>query len=196
MSDRARLAGAAIKFAHISGCRSHDRIRAMELLNPAAIRSAQLIDVDFGDGTGVKARRADMAMLVFEGIVPTPLMNAAQQLVNNHGLPVAERLDDEEIDRDKMIEVLRRHAVAVVVEPVIVAVDDGDATHLPVTLLTLPQLLAIWNQTAATPRLEPAAAARFRVRPSGPTAPVLPVRQDLRPAAKPVDYASVEYRYG
>jgi hypothetical protein len=166
----------------------------MEILNPATIREQQLVDVDFGDGSGVRARKADMARLVFDGIVPTPLMNAAQALVNNHGLPPDERLDDEAIDKEQMLAVLRKYAIAVVVEPVITTEDDGVATHLPVKLLTLPQLMAIWNQTAVTPRLDPAAAARFRVRQQRPAAAVPHARQNVPPTAQRV-VAGVELRH-
>jgi hypothetical protein len=167
-----------------------DEPTTRRLLNPQEIRAATIIDVDLGDGTIVRARRLDLEMSVFEGVMPTPLMNAAQKLVQTHGRPANERLDDlDETEKQEVLATLRRHAVAVVLEPIIVAVDDQNPDHLPVDLLRFPQLLAIWNATTITPKVGAATAANFRQRPLEPAAPVLHAGQDLRPAAQRVDHA-------
>jgi hypothetical protein len=146
----------------------------------------QIITVDLGDGTCVRARRCDLAMMLFEGNVPTPLMKAAQRFIDSREMKADMRLMDDEIDRPAILEVLRQHAVNCVIDPVLVMEEDHVDTHVPVRLLTLQQLFMIWNQTALTPRMEAAEAASFRVSTRATARPVLRTREGVRPRAEPV----------
>lgn len=169
------------------------------ILNPREARQTKIVIVDLGDGTAVRARKCDLATMVFNGNVSTPIMQAAQRFIENRELSPADRIaalqreGDDEHNRDAMLEVLRHHAVSVCVEPVVTMYDDGDPDHLPVELLTVPQLLAIWNQTALTPRVGAAAAATFRLRQRSPSSAVLRPRENVRPAPEPLGQA-VDYR--
>ena len=153
------------------------------LLNPADVRSQQLVDVDLGDGTFVRARRMDLPLMLMEGNVPLPLLSAARDLVEHKG-PPEEAL--AAVDHDESLRVLRRHAIFVVVEPLIVEQDDHNPDHLPVALLTVPQLLAIWNATAVLPKVGAALAAEFCERAVLDAAPALRGREDVRPPAQRV----------
>lgn len=165
------------------------------LLNPRKVRAEQIVQVTFDDGSWVEARRCDIASMLFEGVVPTPLMQAAEKFIQNRELKPTERLEDlSDEDRPAMLETLRHHAVAVVIRPTIVMMDDGDPDHLPVEILTVPQLLAIWNQTAVVPKVGAAEAATFRW-PQRPTPQsLLRHGQDIRSAAEPVAPPDIERR--
>ena len=162
---------------------------APQLLSAERVRKTQIIDVDLGDGTFVRARRSDLSSMLFEGTVPTPLLAAAQKFIDNREMSPTERLEDldAEVDRPGMLEVLRQHAIAVVIEPRVVPFDDKDPTHLPVDLLTLPQLLAIWNQTAVIPKVGAAEAATFRLHQRPDVESLLRARKVVRSSTEPVD---------
>lgn len=163
------------------------------LIDPAAVRAEQLVNVDLGDGTYLLARRLDLTGMLFEGFVPQPLMTAAQRLVASRGLDDVSRLADlTDEDRVEQLDTLRRYAIVVGVTPKIVATDDGDPAHLPVTLLTLQQLLAIWNNTVVVPRVSAAQAAEFRRPPHRENPPPLHARESLRPPPQPL--AGVEFK--
>jgi hypothetical protein len=162
------------------------------VLDPQAVRRDTLIDVDLGDGRIVRARKIDLSLMLMEGELPLTLLAAARALIGSQDEPPEERLD--EATKDGSLAQLRRHAFVVVVEPVITMLDDGEPTHLPVTLLTLPQLLAIWNQTAIMPKVSAAQAADFRDG-AGRAAPaVLLAGQDVRPTAQRVARTELDYR--
>lgn len=153
-----------------------DNTRMPRILNPAAIRDAQLIDVDLGDDTFVRARTLDLSMMLLEGELPMPMLTAARQFVEH-------REPEEQIsatDHAAVLKTLRKHALLVVVEPVVVDEDDANPNHMPVTLFTLSQLLAIWNQTAVLPKVGAAAAAEFRVRSDAAAPHALLGREDIR----------------
>jgi hypothetical protein len=156
------------------------------LLNARDRREQAIVTVDLGDGTAVRARRLDLTHCIFEGILPTPLMNAAQKLIQNHGRPELARLDDLGIDKQEMLATLRQHALRVVLSPPLVEIDDFNPDTLPVALLTLPELLAIWNQTTVLPKVSAAQAADFRIRSRAPAADVLPARENVRPTPQHV----------
>jgi hypothetical protein len=168
----------------------------MELLDPTVERARAIIEVDLGNGQYVRARRLDLPQMIFEGLVPQPIMAAAQRLIDTQGQSASAQLGDEEPDaaaqHAAQLETLRRHALTVVLEPRLVLHDDHDPSHLPVDLLTLTQLLAIWNQTAVTPRVSAAQAAHFRRAPGLGSHPPVSPREDVRPA--PESVARFEFR--
>jgi hypothetical protein len=136
----------------------------LKILNPRTVRAEVETTVDLGDGTAVKARKEDMATLVFEGRVPMPLLTAVQKMIE-----MPEGTTDEEkmaaLGPDQigaLLVVLRTHALRVVLAPKLTEDDTGDPDTLPVSYLTSAQLMAIWSQTAVVPRFTAPAAARFR----------------------------------
>lgn len=157
------------------------------LLNARRVREEQIIDVDLGGGEFIRARKCDFSTMLFEGMIATPIMMAAQKFIENREQSPADRMDDlDEGERQAMLEVMRHHAVNVSIEPVIVIHEDGNDDHLPVELLTFPQLLAIWNQTAVTPRVGAAEAATFRRHQRPITESLLRPGKVVRPTTTPV----------
>ena len=63
-----------------------------ELLSARKVREQSIVDVDLGDGTFVRARKTDLSTMVFEGLVTTPLMAAAQKFIENREMSPAERI--------------------------------------------------------------------------------------------------------
>jgi len=153
------------------------------LLDPVAVRGQQLVDVDLGDGTFVRARRLDLPMMLMEGNIPMPLLSAARDLVEHAG-PPEEALAD--FAHEESLRVLRKHALLVVVEPMVVDHEDHNPEHLPVSLLTVTQLLAIWNATAVLPKVGAALAAEFCERAVSDAAPLAYRRENVRTPAKRV----------
>jgi hypothetical protein len=166
-----------------------------EQLDPRQRKRERLVTVDLGNGFSVQAKRCDLPMMLFEGVVPTPLMAAAEKFIKNREEFPSDRMDDlTEDERPQMLEVLRAHAVNVVVNPTVVPMDDGVEDHMPVTLFDLQELLAIWSQTAVLPKVGAAEAATFRVRQRSTLESIPRPRQDIRPEPEPVVAALIERR--
>jgi hypothetical protein len=152
-----------------------------EQLDARKRREQKLITVDLGNGFSVQAKKCDMSMMIFEGVVPTPLMSAAHKFVENREQGPSERLEElADEERPAMLEVLRAHACTVVVNPIVVPHDDGNEDHMPVDLFELQELLAIWSQTAVTPKVGAAEAATFRLRQRSPLESLSRPREDVR----------------
>ena len=49
------------------------------ILNPRSVRDERLVVVPLGNGTAVRARRLDVMSMVMEGMLPMPLLSAAQR---------------------------------------------------------------------------------------------------------------------
>lgn len=158
------------------------------VLDPRAARQNATVQIQIALDTYVVARRIDMTSMIFEGLMPMPLLNAVQKMKEMKDMPaelrVAAMTDPENPD---ILDMLRRHAAAVVIEPKVVWPDDSDEAHMPANLLTLPQLLKIWNETALVPSVTPSAAFRFRQRPAVVPAPAVPAREAVRPEAEQLD---------
>jgi hypothetical protein len=86
------------------------------------------------------------------------------------------------------VDVVREHALKVVLQPVLVAKDDGNPDHLPVDLLTLTQLLRIWSETAVVPLMTAQTAADFRPEPRADDPPVPPAGEAVQPTPKPLAF--------
>jgi hypothetical protein len=168
----------------VYGCSKLAHNAAMpKLLNPVTVRDQQLVDVDLGDDTFVRARKLDLSMMLLEGELPMPLLTAARKFIETRGDP-EEQLS--EVNHEEVLKTLRNHALVVVVEPTVVVEEDQNPAHMPVSLFTLPQLLAIWNQTAVLPKVGAAAAAEFRRQPDATLAHAVPARHEVRPSPEPV----------
>jgi hypothetical protein len=157
------------------------------LMNPRAMRERHVVEIDMGQGQHVLARREDMTVMVFEGRIPMPLLVAVQKMIEMPGASPTERLAAlGEAHSRELVDVVREHAIKVVLQPVLVLEDDGNPDHLPVGLLTLTQLIHIWSETAVVPLMTAQTAADFRAGARTPDAPVLPDGEAVQPAAKPV----------
>jgi hypothetical protein len=156
------------------------------LVNPRERRRNRLIRVPLEDGTYVEARRVDMTTLVFEGLVPMPLLAAAQKLTGHDAEPMDAfgQMDDD--TKSGFMTTLRRYAVKAVVNPVVVLQDNGNDDHMAVEDFSFTELITIWNATAHVPLVTPAAAERFRVRPQQLSPVDVPPREDVRPSPAPV----------
>ena len=155
----------------------------LKLLNPREVRADSEIDVDLGDGTMVKARKMDMTLLVFEGQVSMTMLLAVQRMIEMPDATPLERVAALGKEGRSMVEMLRKHASIVTVQPRVSMEDSADPNVIPATYLTLPQLMAIWNSTAITPRFGANQAARFR-RGTGTDAPAAaPAGDDVPPAS-------------
>lgn len=133
----------------------------LKLLNPREVRRANEIKVDIGDGMYVRARRDDVTAMVFDGRVPMPILTAVQKLIEMPHSTSAERVKALGDAGKTLIEVVREHAVRVVIEPKLSLTETGDLDVLPVDYLNVNQLMAIWTETAVTPNIGPERAARF-----------------------------------
>lgn len=156
------------------------------LLDPAEVRAATLVDIDLGDDKFVRARRLDLSTMLIEGDLPLPLLTAARKFIESRHLEAAPEEAVTEVDHEVVLDTLRKHALLVIMEPMVTAEDDYVPDHLPVKLFTLPQLMAIWNATAVLPKVGAALAAEFRPREDVPAAHAVPARAAVRPTAKPV----------
>lgn len=158
----------------------------LKLLDPRAVRGASEVEVDLGDGTMVMARRQDMTMMVFEGRVPMPMLNAVQRMVEMPNATPQERVATLGSEGRNLVELLRSHAVAVVTKPKMVLVDTGDPDVIPVEFLNIQQLMAIWNATAVVPKFGALGAARFRGGAGTDAPPAVAIEPDLPPATERV----------
>lgn len=163
----------------------------MELLNPAEFRNRAILTVDIGGGRCVRAKRLDMSALVFEGLVPMPMLAAVQRMIAMPGEDAVTKLASlDDSDKQGMLTMLRKHVVRSVIEPVLTLEDDGNSNHLPVDLLPIETLLRIWNATAIEQLVAPAEAAEFRPIRGEPVAPVLPAREDVPHGTESLDFST------
>lgn len=169
----------------------------MAIVNPREARKNQTLKIETSLGE-VTARKLDMTAMFFEGLVPMPLLRAVQKMT---GAAIGEDPDPSEIDRlgqltdaekADVLLLLRRHAVAAVVAPVVVLEDDGNEDHLPVELFNLMDLMEIWGPTASIPKpkVTPVEAARFRPGATAQPGPAVPDGESVRPEAEPMAEAA------
>jgi hypothetical protein len=162
-----------------------------QLLNTRRLRETREVKVDIGNGDHVLARKEDMTLLVFEGRVPMPVLAAVQEMIELPNATPIERIAALGDSGKSLIQILRAHAVKVVVQPVLTLIDDGNPDHLPADMLDVNQLMAIWTATAVVPPIGAPAAAEFRPRAVElPAAPV-PDGEAVPPTAKPVAIGDV-----
>lgn len=158
-----------------------------QLLTAKKAREKNELRIQISHDEYVLARKEDMTVLVFEGRVPMPVLNAVQKMID-----MPEATDEQRIAAlgaahgQELVDVLRQHAVRVVVKPKLVMEEDDNPDHVPVTYFDIPQLMAIWTETAIVPKIGAAAAARFRLVPSPNDAPAVPDGETVQPAAEPV----------
>ncbi len=167
----------------------------LQLLDPAQLREESEVRIDIGGGRYVMGRKLDMTAMLFEGLVPMPLLTAVQKMVEMRHATPAERVAalTEDGQGHSMLELLRRHACAAVVKPRIVMQDTGDRNTLPADRLHFGQLMAIWQVTAVVPMMSPSAAATFRPEPSPVPPDAASDGAHVQPTTQPVGAPAVEY---
>jgi hypothetical protein len=164
-----------------------------ELLSARKAREERDVIVDLEDGTYVRARREDMALLMFEGRIPMPMLVAVQRMIEMPHASAMERVLSLGEDNSRtLLDVLRRHVCNVVLEPFLVMTDDGDPDHLPVDYFDIPKLMLIWNATAVLPRVTPVEAATFRGRARPDVTPAPPNSAHVPAAPQQLDRPDVE----
>lgn len=151
----------------------------LRLLNPREVRRDSEIEVDLGDGTMVRARKLDMTLLVFEGQLSMTMLVAVQRMVDMPDASPVDRVNALGGEGKSMVELLRKHASVVCVQPKIVLEETADPNVIPASYLNIQQLMAIWNATAVVPTFGAREAARFRSGAREDDAPPAPVSEDV-----------------
>lgn len=167
-----------------------------EGLKPSAARSLRntsVFTIQVSQRLTVKIKRIDMMRLMMQNLIPFHLMDAAakfQEMADR--VSMAESLEKKmeeaknSMDADhlrKTEEFLKRYAVAVVIEPKLVLVDDGNEDHLPVDDLTGDELMGIFY---AAPMREEVAVTKdeaedFRGSEPAADGPAVLPREDVQP---------------
>jgi len=168
-----------------------------QLLNPRRFRKDRVVDVEIGDGLIVKARKLDLSTMMFEGLISLPLLAAVQRAVepDNVGEQAKRLALMSDPDRLAMLDLLKRHAVKAVIEPVLTLEDDQNPDHLPVDMLGIEALTQIFAATTIVPVVNAAEVARFRERTAILHGAPAPHGEDVRPAPEHVDTPTVELTY-
>jgi hypothetical protein len=153
------------------------------------------------DTLTVRMRRLDMPTMLVNGLLPLPMVRAAQkfeELQNTVNQDPAKPVDNldliNEISENGFLAMLQKFAVLCVIEPKFVHEDTGAEDCVPVSFLSLEQLLAIWSGAKEDEGalLTPAQAEEFR-RPEPRVAdPVLPAGAEVLAKAKLVDHVDRE----
>jgi len=166
----------------------------LKLLNARALRRENEIEVDLGDGTMVKARKMDMTLLVFEGLVPMPMLSAVQRMFDDPDATPTEQVEKLGDQGKPMVDLLRRHASIVTIQPKISVEDTNDPDTIPASYLNIQQLMAIWTATAVVPTFGTSQATRFRGgavpddAPDAPAVEVIPTGTELVVGGRLVEY--------
>jgi hypothetical protein len=154
-----------------TGARTIRRQEAtMALLDPAAVRADNEIEVDLLDGTSVLARKEDMLLLLFDGRVPLPMLAAVQRMIDMPKASPEERMGALGEHGKDLVKLIREHAVNVVIKPKLTLTDTGEPGTIPVSYMRTTQLMEIWKATAVLPRVTTAEASTFRDETVEPTA--------------------------
>lgn len=159
---------------------------APTVLDPAAFRARQLFDVEIEPGTIVRVRKLDMITMVMENVLPMPMLKAMTDLMamrEEIRADPSKFLEIPETTKAATVELLRRYACAAVVSPVVVSEDDNHPQHLPVALLSMEQLMAIWSATPPGSEVTPVVAERFRGAAPTDDGAVARDGEDVRPEA-------------
>ncbi len=128
--------------------------------NPRKRRSQRILTVTLPNGDQLQCRRIDMALMVMQGLVPMPLLQSVEKLINTGAAsnPAAIALDLEDEHKKSLVDMMRRNASTVAVDPKISMTETGDPDVIFVEDLDFDELMAIWMQTSVTPAPEVAAS--------------------------------------
>lgn len=164
-----------------------------KVLDARQFRRNNEVEVTIDDDAFILCRKEDLAVLVFEGRLPMPMLAAVQKMIEMPNASPAERVEALGKENGRvLVEVLREHVCRVALKPKIVMEDDGNEQHLPVTLFDTQTLMRIWTATAVVPQVSQLAAATFREPASAVPADAAPDGHDVPPAAAPVAEGNVD----
>jgi hypothetical protein len=156
-------------------------------LDPRKARENAVVTVTLSTGAFVTAKRIDMTDMLLEGLLPMPILSAAQKLITMKTESFEARMEAmKEIGQSDVRETLRKHAALACIDPIVCHPDDGNPDHMPADLINVMDLMLIWKATAVVPMIDPAAAARFREHPRPIPDPGPSTGEDVQPAAEPV----------
>ncbi len=130
----------------------------MPRLSARQRRAESGVEIEISPGTTVTIRRRTLLTLVMSGVLTTDILSSAQRMEKRfEGLSAEDSdaafnalADESRQDMKRMLEAV---ACAVVIDPVIVPVDDGNDDHLPVSELDSTELLAIYAALKQRPAL-------------------------------------------
>lgn len=180
-------------------------VKQPEILVPTRGRDRRKVEsfvVRVSQTLVVRIRQMDMMTMVMNNLIPMNLLDSAQKFEEMERKMVQGAKDGtsaidvaKDLDPSAMAETLKflkHYATVIVLEPKIVAKDDGNEDHIPVDNLTAEELMNIFYSRAANdkeggPLLTKEEAQEFRG-----SEPVSPAEsgsngQAVRQAAKLVD---------
>lgn len=135
----------------------------MALLSAAQLKqreSPEFLVTLPGDGGQILARRPDLQTLIFEGFIPSPLINEVVRLVSDWaGKDDLAELTEEMVKKSiQMREFMNRWVCASMVSPKCALTEDGrDEQTVVITDLTLQTRMEVFNATFAYDAKERAA---------------------------------------
>ena len=132
-----------------------------QLLSAEEVRARNEKRVDIGGGKYVICQVFDMPTMVLEGLVPMPLLEAVQKMLNTPGTPEDQVMSLPDEHKSTFLNTLRKHACAACLKPIVTEVDTRQPGSIPVTMLTLEQLMAIYIATSIEPMVGAAQAGGF-----------------------------------
>lgn len=151
----------------------------------------------------VRIQIMDMMTMIMNNLVPMHLLDAAQKFEEmerkmvqaakdgSSAVNVAKEVDSKALE--ETMKFLRHYATVVVLEPKIVAVDDGVEDHIPVDFLTAEELMGIFYARGPNAEEEVESlltkeeATEFRGPTSIPSPQPGPDGKAVRPTPKLVD---------
>lgn len=159
----------------------------MPRLNVRARRATTDVEVTLPDGSTMLCRRRDMVTLVLEGGLPMSMLQAAQKMIELPDATPEERVKALGGENGRLlIDVLRKHAVEVALDPKVTAGETSDPNAMPVEMLSVSELMAIWTATALIPPVGAAPAAEFRSEGGGVSVVPPPSGESVPPAPEPM----------
>jgi len=166
----------------------------MPRLKPQERRQKSTVEIEIAGGATILCRRKSPLTLVMCGILPLPLMRAAQRFAEDHAqsdeTEMAAALAEPE--QSQTLDLINRFICAVAIDPVVVLEDDGHPDHLLVDELEFDERLEIFRKVSAPAPMDTPVAtpvipelrteeAREEFRGAEPTAPAdpAPAREDV-----------------
>lgn len=105
--------------------------------------------VDIGNGDEVRIRRPDLQTLVFEGFLPTPLLNSVLLMIGEWAGKDAKNITEDVVAKStELREFIDRWLCAAIVEPRVTL--NGEAGTVAVTDLTLKTKVALFSASFQT----------------------------------------------
>lgn len=187
-----------------------NEVQQPEVLTPTRGRERRKVEsyvVRVSQNLVVRIRQMDMMTMVMNNLIPMHLLDSAQKFEEmerkmvqaakdgQSAMNVAKDLDPTAMQ--ETLKFLKHYATVIVIEPKIVAKDDGNEDHIPVDNLTAEELMNIFyarstQEKEGGPLVTKDEAQEFRGAESVPTPDPRPNGKEVRKAAKLVDRGTRE----